>query len=986
MDRLERTKRTQGIESRPSGVSHLGHFRPAPGTQAAHSGHRAASRWGRRFAAALLPLAFAGGEKVALSQTTWYVDVANCPDNGSGTQNDLFCTISDAITAASSGDTIEVADGTYDDTYSGVGSNKDLEITNKNLTIESENGPSTCIIDCENDGRAFYLYDGPLDVTIQGLTIRNGDRADEGGGIRTEDADVSLMLVDCLIENCVATHGGGISIRDESEVVIQNCTFTGNTCGGGGGAIDVYNDAVAELIALLIEGNGAGDDDTTNGGGVHVYEASVVVSGCVIEGNAATSQGGGMYFRSLDVADTLSLSDTIVTDNESGDQGGGLYLLTPVAAIESTIIRCSFTVNEAVTKGGGVRIEGVHAENHPAVPMTNCLIDNNLVTGNGGKGGGVYIYKSEVPFVNCTIARNTISGTSPLGGAIYIDGFDEGNDIDLLNSIVWQNTVDGNGNQIETSDGDTMIVATFSDFDFNEDQVDGDETGGNIDNEDPIFADWDVGDYRLSRGSPCLDTGKTSDCSGDCDDGDLVGSDRIVNHVCSANAGEGNIDMGCLESFGGVVYVDTDASGDDDGSSWADAYTDLQDAMTKPNVASPDYDPATCEIWVAEGSYKPDQCTSCSGNRTSTFTLVEGVSVYGGFDGTETAKNQRDPQDNETILTGLIGSPGLTRVYHVVTASDTITEATEFDGFTVKLGRADGGGTDQDKGAGLYIQGSPTLKQLIVSDNLGDHGAGVYIKSGNPSFTDCAFVDNDATDAGGGVGTGGAVNIGSGGSGNIEFLRCNFNNNLALDKGGGVYTDSTGAEPHFTNCLFYRNDANKSDTDTRGGAIYTNRKIVLLQCTFAKNWCGEENMGGAIYNAAGDSILKNCVLWKNYSTSSEYHDSEDDQIKIAGGTVTASYTSIENIGSLGGGQNNGQNPKFQNFSQDDYDLDPVNCGDDTCDTKSIDRGDDDDCTGVCDTGGGGDSGGDVKKRTRKVNLDNRSDLIDRGALERPSGS
>lgn len=223
----------------------------------------------------------------------------------------------------------------------------------------------------------------------------------------------------------------------------------------------------------------------------------------------------------------------------------------------------------------------------------------------------------------------------------------------------------------------------------------------------------------------------------------------------------------------------------------------------------------------------------------------------------------------------------------------------------------------------------------------------------------------------------------SGGSGSLEFLRCNFNNNTSLNHGGAVYTDGTGAEPRFTNCLFYRNDADQNDNTTRGGAIYTNRLVVLKGCTFAKNWCGDNNRAGGLYANAGDSVVRNCVLWGNQAGGTE--DQEVDQIRAGSGvTLTVTNTCVENWTSTEWGNTNTNiDPNFDNFEMDDYDLDPDNCsGENGCDSKSIDRGEDGDCTGVCE------SGGDVKKRTRKVHLDIDEELddIDMGALETQSGS
>ena len=84
----------------------------------------------------------------------------------------------------------------------------------------------------------------------------------------------------------------------------------------------------------------------------------------------------------------------------------------------------------------------------------------------------------------------------------------------------------------------------------------------------------------------------------------------------------------CHGLFAKVVYVDDNASSGGDGTSWATAYKYLQDALADVN--------ATDEIWVAEGTYKPDQgAGKTAGDRLATFNLVNGIDMYGGFIGSE---------------------------------------------------------------------------------------------------------------------------------------------------------------------------------------------------------------------------------------------------------------------------------------------------------------------------------------------------------------
>ncbi|MCC7466842.1 MAG: hypothetical protein IT261_11255 [Saprospiraceae bacterium] len=106
-----------------------------------------------------------------------------------------------------------------------------------------------------------------------------------------------------------------------------------------------------------------------------------------------------------------------------------------------------------------------------------------------------------------------------------------------------------------------------------------------------------------------------------------------------------------------IWYVNQAAAGANNGVSWSDAFTSLQAALSVAQYGD--------QVWVAKGTYLPTQ----DNNREVSFNLPQGVKLYGGFAGTETALNQRNVQVNATILSGEIGDPAVwtDNVYHVLT-------------------------------------------------------------------------------------------------------------------------------------------------------------------------------------------------------------------------------------------------------------------------------------------------------------------------------
>ncbi len=133
-----------------------------------------------------------------------------------------------------------------------------------------------------------------------------------------------------------------------------------------------------------------------------------------------------------------------------------------------------------------------------------------------------------------------------------------------------------------------------------------------------------------------------------------------------------------------IVHVRADAPLGGDGSSWTSALRDLQAALAVPTAS---------EIWIAEGTYRPDQA---SGIRSMSFDLEAGTILRGGFAGWESSPGERVPGLHPTVLSGdLLGNdlPGFGNVadnsFHVITLFDPGAPVL-LDGVTIRSGNANG--------------------------------------------------------------------------------------------------------------------------------------------------------------------------------------------------------------------------------------------------------------------------------------------------------
>ncbi len=202
----------------------------------------------------------------------------------------------------------------------------------------------------------------------------------------------------------------------------------------------------------------------------------------------------------------------------------------------------------------------------------------------------------------------------------------------------------------------------------------------------------------------------------------------------------------------GTIYVDASATSPGTGTSWACAYTSLQNALAA--AVSGD------QIWVAAGVYYPDEGGGVTNDdRTATFTMLNGVAIYGGFAGTEPSLGERDWDANVTVLSGDLeqnDTTGLNEIvtdvaniagsnaYHVVSGGGA-WEIAVLDGFTITAGNADGIYPDDSGGGVFNVSSSPMLTNVIFSGNKADEGGGMYDYMINSTPKNVSFTGNNVT-------------------------------------------------------------------------------------------------------------------------------------------------------------------------------------------------------------------------------------------------
>ena len=473
---------------------------------------------------------------IVTDPNTIYVDHNSTPNIENGTPEKPFSTVQRGIDAATTSDEVIVADGIY----TGEG-NRYISFNGKAITVRSENGPNTCIIDCQQQGNGFYFHRGEdQNSVLDGFTITNGlDMVDEGGGIGCYESSPTIKNCGIIGNRAQGLGDGGGILLTRSNAKIMNCLITYNIASYGGG---IYCSGNPTIVNCLINSNAAFD----RGGGIAYTESNgLTLDNCTFSNNSSQLGGGGFF---ADRYSTSTLINCIFSGNRASQGGGVDYHYGAL-----TLTGCRFKGNSSVGEWGGAMFcYGA------TVTLTNCILIGNSAM--GGSGGGMYNWDSSLVLANCTFSGNLAES---YGGGIY----NEGSDANLTNCILWGNSA---------SQGSEIYLGKMGEYpstmDVNYSDVGGWDTNiymdpnctlnwgeGNLDADpccfyvvitvpviitDPftgrpkrIFVHKVTGDGHLLPTSPCIDAGDPN-YPEDANEVDIDGDARVIG---------GRIDIGADE-------------------------------------------------------------------------------------------------------------------------------------------------------------------------------------------------------------------------------------------------------------------------------------------------------------------------------------------------------------------------------------------------------------------------------------------------------
>ncbi|TNE84328.1 MAG: hypothetical protein EP330_29360 [Deltaproteobacteria bacterium] len=305
-----------------------------------------------------------------------------------------FTTIQAAIDAATSGDRILIAAGTYTECLS-------IDI---DLELVGSSSSSGTTLDCAG-GDAYAINAIGASLVLENLAIRNSGQHGlllDGGSLTGRDLDF-----DGLGSLTTGFQGGGMNVANAT-VTLHTVRFA-NTQADEGGAI-YATDSDIHLTAATFATTSA-----NNGGVAWAKDSDLALFESTVSSTSATANGGAFYVTDQDVlagdepdltnATLLLLEDTTLTGGSAGGDGGYVYASGPGTVV--AMVGSAALSGQAGGNGGAIYSDGYQVR----------LDTTTLRNGRAQAGGGVYSLGRTLYATRLTLETNQATATH--GGGIY---------------------------------------------------------------------------------------------------------------------------------------------------------------------------------------------------------------------------------------------------------------------------------------------------------------------------------------------------------------------------------------------------------------------------------------------------------------------------------------------------------------------------------------------------------------------------------------
>jgi parallel beta-helix repeat protein len=407
------------------------------------------------------------------------------------------------INAASNGDTVLVAPGTY---------TENINFNGKNITVTSSGGAAATIINGDANGVVVTFSSGEgRQSVINGFTVEGGALPANASDTATSDG-IFVGNSNPMITNNIITQNRGYGI----EIHFGSAYISGNTITSTSTRYDPtqdfgcdYDDGDGIYIAgtsntitappVIDHNTVAQNVGHCNGGGIGLYAAppATVISNNVIANNQSLGFGGGVFV----VNGSVSLNQNLIYNNVSGVAGGGVYL-TGISEVNGATGPLTVFITNNTIYGNTIQVNPL---------IQDAWIDGSQVALPG--------YVSQIGFFNnLIIANDSYSAIACWSTYQYLSGAPPV----VMNSDVMNTGGAPYGGWCTTPAG----------------------ASGNI-SADPKFNSPSSGDFHLQAGSPAIDAGFNAA------PGMLAtafdGNPRIQN---ATGASQPMVDMGVYEAPG----------------------------------------------------------------------------------------------------------------------------------------------------------------------------------------------------------------------------------------------------------------------------------------------------------------------------------------------------------------------------------------------------------------------------------------------------